>query len=118
MKTHRIVIIPGDGIGPEIVEGAVRVLRRVQEIDGGFVLDLTEHEGGVGCYTRIGAALSDDSVQACRDADAVLKGPVGLPSARLPDGTEAGLLGGVLRIGLDLYANVRPIVLWPGVRSP
>ena len=117
MKTHRIVIIPGDGIGPEVVEGAVRVLRRVQEIDGGFALDLEEHEGGVGCYTRTGAALSDDSVQACRNADAVLKGPAGLPSARLPDGTEAGLLGGVLRLGLDLYANVRPIVLWPGVRS-
>ena len=117
MKTHRIVTIPGDGIGPEVVEAAVRVLRRAQEIDAGFTLEFEEHDGGAGCFARIGTALSADSIQACRDADAVLKGPVGLPSARLADGTEAGLLGGILRLGLDLYANVRPILLWPGVRS-
>jgi len=117
MKTHRIVTIPGDGIGPEVVEAAVRVLRRAQEIDAGFTLEFEEHDGGAGCFARIGTALSADSIQACRYADAVLKGPVGLPSARLADGTEAGLLGGILRLGLDLYANVRPILLWPGVRS-
>ena len=117
MKTSRIVTIPGDGIGPEVVAAALRVLRRAQEIDGGFTLEFEEHDGGAGCYARIGAALSADSIRACSEADAVLKGPVGLPAARLADGTEAGLLGGVLRLGLDLYANVRPILLWPGVRS-
>ena len=118
MQKHRIVTIPGDGIGPEVVEAALRVLRRAQEVDGGFALDVEEHAGGAGCYTRTGAALSAGSIQACRDADAVLKGPVGDPAVRQADGTEAGLLGGVLRIGLDLYANVRPIMLWRGVRSP
>ena len=47
-----------------------------------------------------------------------MKGPVGLPDVRLPDGTEAGLLGGVLRIGLDAYANLRPVRLLPGVEAP
>ncbi|MBI4318432.1 MAG: isocitrate/isopropylmalate dehydrogenase family protein, partial [Chloroflexi bacterium] len=59
--------------------------------------------------------MDPETLQACRDANAVLKAPVGLYEVRFPDGTEAGLLGGVLRNGLDLYANVRPIKLWPGV---
>ena len=46
-----------------------------------------------------------------RTSAATLKGPVGLPDVRTPDGVEAGLLGGILRNGLDLYANVRPIRL-------
>ena len=116
MKTYRIVSIPGDGIGPEVVASALSVLRRVEALDGGFKLAIEEHEGGVDCYERTGAALTDDSIQACREADAALKGPVGLPTSRQLDGTEAGLLGGILRVGLDLYANVRPILLWPGVR--
>ena len=49
--------------------------------------------------------------------DAIFKGPMGLPEVRNPDGTEAGILGGVLRKGLDLYANVLPIRLFPEVNS-
>src|SRR5205823_8020259 len=52
-----------------------------------------------------------------RGAHAALKGPVGDPAARAPDGTEAGVLGGILRPGLDAYANLRPIRLYPGVAS-
>ena len=56
-------------------------------------------------------------IEVVRRSAATLKGPVGLPDVRRPDGTEAGLLGGVLRNGLDLYANVRPIRLLPGIAS-
>ncbi len=104
LRNYGVVTIAGDGIGPEIMESALEVL--------------AEHLGGVASYERAGTPLSDDSLEACRTADAVLKAPVGLPWVRRPDGTEVGLLGGVLRNGLDLYANVRPIRLWPGVNAP
>ncbi|MBI4310516.1 MAG: isocitrate/isopropylmalate dehydrogenase family protein [Chloroflexi bacterium] len=118
MRTYHVVTIPGDGIGPEILGAALRVLERVQELSGEFRLEYEEREGGAACYEKHGVNLSKESLEACRTADAVLKAPVGLPSVRFPDGTEAGLLGGVLRNGLDLYANVRPIKLWPGVDAP
>ncbi len=114
MPSHRIVTISGDGIGPEIMESARSVLAETERRLGGFQLDLEEHLGGAGCYDQTGSALTDDSLEACRTADAVLKAPTGLPWKRRPDGTEAGLLGGLLRNGLDLYANIRPIKTWPG----
>ena len=115
MTPYRVIVIPGDGIGPEIVQSAVTVLQAVETLDGRFSLNLEYHEAGAGLHLRSGQNLSPESLAACRDADAVLKGPVGLPEVRLPDGTEAGLLGGVLRTGLDTYANVRPIRLLPGI---
>lgn len=118
MRNHHIVTIAGDGIGPEILESALAVLARVQELSGEFTLEYEAREGGAACYQKYGVNLSKESLEACRTADGVLKAPVGLPSVRYPDGTEAGLLGGVLRNGLDLYANVRPVKLWPGVDAP
>ncbi|MCX5909480.1 MAG: isocitrate/isopropylmalate family dehydrogenase [Deltaproteobacteria bacterium] len=102
MKTYRIVVLPGDGIGPEIVEAAIAVLDKVQALAGDFGLsyDFTE------------------TMEAIRQSDATLKGPAGLPDVRQPDGTEAGVLGGVLRNGFDLYANIRPIRLFPKVATP
>ena len=106
MITYRVIVIPGDGIGPEIVDAAVDVLRSVETLDGGFRLELEYHDAGAGAFLRTGQNMSAETLAACREADAVLKGPVGLPDVRLPDGTEAGLLGGVMRTGLDTYANV------------
>lgn len=117
MTTYRVVVIPGDGIGPEIVEAAMTVLQAVERLDGTFRLAFEFHEAGAGLYLKTGQNLSPETLAACREADAVLKGPVGLPGVRLSDGTEAGLLGGVLRTGLDAYANVRPIRLLPGIQA-
>jgi 3-isopropylmalate dehydrogenase len=117
VRVHRVVVIPGDGIGPEIVAAAVQVLEAVAALDGGFRLALETHEAGAALFQRAGQNILPATLDACRAADATLKGPVGLPEVRLPDGTEAGLLGGVLRTGLDLYANVRPIRRWPGMHS-
>lgn len=118
MYEYQLVVIPGDGIGPEIVHSAVTVLEAVQQLDGRFRFALDERQAGAGEYRETGRNISDDTLAACRAADAVLKGPVGLPDVRLPDGTEAGLLGGVLRTGLDTYANVRPTRLLPGISAP
>jgi 3-isopropylmalate dehydrogenase len=112
-----VVVIPGDGIGPEITEAAVTVLRAVETAHGGFALELEWRSAGAGEYARTGQSIAEETLAACRSAQGILKGPVGDPRVRAPDGTEAGVLGGVLRIGLDVYANLRPVKLYPGVRS-
>ncbi len=117
-RTHQVVLIRGDGIGPELVDAAVAVLEAVERSAGGFHLVLDLHEGGAELYRQAGYNLASQSLQAIRLADATMKGPVGLPDVRFPDGTEAGVLGGVLRTGLDTYANVRPVRLLPGVPAP
>jgi len=112
-KHYDVVVIPGDGIGPELTEAATGVLRAAA-VRGGFALALTPHEAGAALYKKAGRVMSDETLEACRRAHGVLKGPVGDPAVRAPDGTEAGVLGGVLRPGLDAYANIRPIRLYPG----
>ena len=118
MKNYRIITIPGDGIGPELMESTTAVLEAVQHADETLTLNLEEHEAGAARYAKYGKRISDETIQACREADGVLKAPVGNPAVRTPEGTEAGLLGGVLRTGLDLFANMRPVKLYPGIRSP
>ena len=115
---YRIAVIRGDGIGPELVDSAIEVLRATAELEGLELIFCTE-PGGATTYRQLGSAMPPETLARLRtDYAAILKGPVGLPDVRHPDGTEAGLLGGILRIGLDTYANVRPIRLLPGVRTP
>lgn len=109
-----VAVIEGDGIGPELIASASSVLREAARAEG-VTLTLREENGGADYYQRTGTPLDEGTLDRLRAADGVLKGPVGLPWVRRPDGTEAGLLGGVLRIGLDTYANLRPIRLVPGV---
>ncbi len=116
MNRYDVMVIPGDGIGPELTEATLAVLRASAKT-GGFDLSFASHEAGASLYRRIGRVMTDETLEACRQAHGVLKGPVGDPAVRAPDGTEAGVLGGVLRPGLDAYANVRPIRLYPGVAS-
>jgi hypothetical protein len=112
-KSYWVAILPGDGIGPEIVDATLDVLETVQELSGQFSLIYEFHQAGAGCYRETGQPITDEALEAFQRANATLKGPVGLPDVRKPDGTEAGLLGGVLRVDFDLYANVRPIRLFP-----
>lgn len=116
-SVYTIAVIPGDGIGPEIVGAACSILQRVADLDN-FALNFVTYEAGAGAYQKYGQALSVEALAGCREAAAILKGPTGLPQVRLPDGTEAGVLGGRLRNGLDLYVNLRPIKLYPNVPTP
>jgi 3-isopropylmalate dehydrogenase len=118
MKSYRIVVIPGDGIGPEIVDAALAVLDKIQELAEDFLLSYDFRQAGAGYYREHGENISAETLDAIRRSDATMKGPVGLPGVRQPDGTEAGLLGGTLRMGFDLYANVRPIKLFPKAATP
>jgi len=113
----RIALIRGDGIGPELVDAALRVLEAVGETDG-LEFAYTEVNAGAGAYRETGTEYAPEDVELMRTGvDATLKGPVGLPDVRHPDGTEAGLLGGILRTGLQVYANVRPVLQLPGAQG-
>lgn len=112
----RIVALPGDGVGPEVIAEARRVLEALSRTEG-FELAWTEFPCGGKYWKETGREWPVEAYPACKEADAVLHGAVGWPGAVKPDGEVAG--GGVLfglRLGLDLYANVRPCKLYPGVR--
>jgi len=111
-KTFRIAVLPGDGIGPEVVGEAVRLLRRVGELFGLNIV-MEEAPFGGGAYDQTGNPLPDDTLRLCREADAVLMGAVGGPKwDQLPRESrpETGLLR--LRKELDLYANLRPAIVF------
>ncbi len=118
--TYDLAVLPGDGIGPEVVAEAVRVLEALEQLTaGGLAFRLESFDVGAGAWRRNGEAMSDDVYRACRDADAMLLGAAGLPDARHPDGREAGSDAVFrLRFGLDLYAGLRPVRLYPGVPTP
>jgi 3-isopropylmalate dehydrogenase len=112
----RIALLPGDGIGPEIVGATRRLLEAMGEFE------FTEHRVGGASIDLHGTALTDDALDACRRSDAVLLGAVGGPKWETTDPEaprpEQGLLG--LRKGLGLYANLRPVRPSPalGYASP
>lgn len=117
MKNYKIILLPGDGIGPEVVSSAVQVLTAAQQRMRTFSLDLTEAPCGAGEYLKNGDPLPQSTVDACRRADAVLLGAMGLPDVRWPDGTE--MVPQIdLREILDLYAGIRPIYLYHESHCP
>lgn len=111
----RVLLLPGDGIGPEVVEQAVRVLDAVAQGYGHRFTYRTESIGG-GALDRYGEPLPEPTRQALRDCDAVLLGAVGGPRwDAAPVRPEAGLLA--LRYELGLYANLRPATLLEGLEN-
>lgn len=109
--SHRIVTLPGDGIGPEIMAPALEVLGKLGEFE------FEEHAFGGASIDANGVALTDETLEACRSADAVLLAAVGGPKWDTTDPSkprpEQGLLG--LRKGLGLYANLRPVKPLPAL---
>src|SRR5262249_9716707 len=113
---YRIAVLAGDGIGPEVVEEALKVLHEVA-VPGHLEFAFEEVAAGAGCYRRTGEELPRDTLEVCQAADGILFGAAGLPDVRFPDGTEiAPQL--TLRIALDLYVGLRPIRHHPGVPTP
>lgn len=107
MKSYRIGVIGGDGIGPEVVAEAVKVLRRVQD---GFTLDFVDYDLGAERYLRTGELLPDRVLDEIRTLDACLLGALGDPRCA-PGVVERGILFR-LRVDLDLYVNLRPLKLY------
>ena len=116
-ESFDIAVLPGDGIGIEVMAATLDVLVALQRRTGGFKLEFTGHPGGAQCYADTGVALPDVTLKASERADAILFGAMGLPHIRYPDGTEiAPQLD--LRVALELYAGVRPIRSIPGLPGP
>ena len=102
----RIAVLPGDGIGPEITAATVRVLERASNRFG-LALAFEEHAVGLASLAARGSTLPADVLQACRDADGIVLGPVS--HADYPPRDKGGVNpSGDLRIHLDLFANIRP----------
>lgn len=114
----KIAVLPGDGIGKEIIPQAVRVLQAVLK-DQSANFEFNEYAVGGAGIEKVGKALPDETLEACQKADAVLLGAVGgpqwdhLPASERPE--TAALLG--LRKGLGFYANIRPVRMIPSLLS-
>ena len=105
--THRVTLIPGDGIGPEVVDAARRVVSAT-----GVEVRWDVEEIGLRAFDRTGEALPDRAIASIRDNGVALKGPIETPAG-------AGIRSAniALRKELDLYANVRPCRHYRGVPS-
>jgi 3-isopropylmalate dehydrogenase len=112
-----IAVLPGDGIGPEVMTPALDILRRIEATTPGLKFRFSEAPAGANEYLQTGKSMSENTIKLCEQADAILLGACGLPSVRYPDNTE--IMPQVeLRFIFDLYAGVRPARLVPGVPSP
>ena len=114
-NSHTVAVIGGDGIGPEVLSEALKVVAAA-----GVALAVTDFELGAAHYLRTGEVLPDATLGALRSFDAILLGAVGPPvgSTDVPSGLlERGLLLR-LRFELDLYVNLRPFVSLPGAPAP
>ncbi|MCC8190468.1 MAG: isocitrate/isopropylmalate dehydrogenase family protein [Planctomycetes bacterium] len=123
MKTYHIATLPGDGVGPEVTREAIKVAVAAAAITGGFDLDFQHYDVGCAQYLKTGKAITGEVYEECVKADAIYMGAMGLPSADMAPvlddyGTEVtGQVMFRLRFGMDLFAGVRPIRLYPGVPS-
>ncbi len=111
--SKKIVVLPGDGVGPEVTEAAIDVLEMTAQ-KFGFSLEFDDYAFGGAAIDACGEPLPDDTLAACKEADAIFLGAVGGPKwgvhTKRP---EAGLLG--LRSALNLFANLRPVKLHPAL---
>ncbi len=116
---YKIVALPGDGVGPELIQEVLKVFEAAQESTSGLSLEFIEVDAGATLYKKTGSPFPPGLYDLCQKADAFFKGPMGLPGVRHPDGSEIGqdvLLG--LRRRFDLYVNLRPARLYQGVSCP
>jgi 3-isopropylmalate dehydrogenase len=111
-RSFHIAILPGDGIGVEVMDACLFLLERLTDRLGGPRLAFERLPAGVFCYRDTGEALPARSLERVQAADAILFGAMGWPDIRYPDGTDiAPQLD--LRTDLNLYAGLRPIRLLP-----
>jgi tartrate dehydrogenase/decarboxylase / D-malate dehydrogenase len=114
-REYRIAVVPGDGIGHEIVPAGVRVLQAAADRFG-FGLSLTEFPYGAGHYKDTGVFMPPDAPETLKQFDAIYFGAVGLPD--VDDTLPAKLFTFAIRKCFDQYVNYRPARLLPGIESP
>ncbi|MBI3935620.1 MAG: tartrate dehydrogenase [Betaproteobacteria bacterium] len=116
MKTFDIAVIPGDGIGNEVVPAGQRILDVAASVHGGFRFRYRRYPWSCAYYLKHGRMMPEDGLERLRDSDAIFLGAVGFPG--VPDHVSLWGLLLPIRRGFEQYACVRPVRLLPGVRSP
>ena len=116
MKKFTVKLIPGDGIGIDVIHEAVRVLNALAEKHGGIAFDFHNLEWSCQYYLKTGHMMPDDGMKILADCDAILLGAVGFPG--VPDHVSLRQLLLPIRVGFDQYVNLRPVKLLPGLSSP
>ena len=116
MSLHKIAVIGGDGIGPEVVEAGVKVLETLADVEPGLAFDFKRFDWGSDYYRRNGRMMPQDGLAQIEGFDAIYFGSVGDPN--LPDDITLWGLRLAICQGFDQYANVRPTRLLPGLTGP
>ena len=116
MRSYRIAVIPGDGIGGEVVSAGVEVLAASAGRDGRFALSFDTFDWGAARYKATGAFMPADGLEQIRRHDAILFGSAGVPD--VPDHVTLWGLRLAICQPFDQYANVRPTRILPGITSP
>jgi tartrate dehydrogenase/decarboxylase / D-malate dehydrogenase len=113
---HRIAVIEGDGVGPEVIRESVKVLKAVNERDSRVGLQFDYYPWGTDFYLETGDMMPPDGLDQLARADAILFGAVGSPAVK--DHITLRALLFRIRAGFDQYVNLRPVRLLPGLTSP
>ena len=116
MKTIHLNLIPGDGIGVDVIQEGKKTLEALAEIDGGLRFEFHTLPWSCEYYLKHGVMMPADGLKILADCDAVLLGAVGFPG--VPDAVSARDLLFPIRLGFEQYVNMRPIKLLPGLDSP
>ena len=116
MQTHKIAVIAGDGIGPEVIAEGVKVLDTIAKQDGTFQFDFTYFPWGCEYYKETGRMMAEDGIEQLKKFDAIFLGAVGAPG--VPDHISLWDLLLVIRKKFDQYVNLRPVKLLNGAPCP
>jgi tartrate dehydrogenase/decarboxylase/D-malate dehydrogenase len=116
VKRYRLAVIPGDGVGAEVIPAGLDVLRRAGEVTGSFALETIVYPWSCAWYLEHGRMMPDDGIERLRDSDAIYLGAVGFPG--VPDHVSLWGLLLPIRQNFDQYVNLRPIALLDGIDGP
>ena len=115
-KSHRIALIPGDGIGSEVIAEGVKCLKALAEIIGSLQFEFQSFPWGSDFYLKNERMMPEDGLRTLKGFDAIYLGAVGDP--RIPDDVTLHGLLLPIKFGFDLYVGLRPVYLFPGIESP
>lgn len=116
MITHKIAVIAGDGIGPEVIAEGIKVLNKVSELSGEFKFEFTHFPWGCEYYKETGRMMAEDGIETLKKFDGIFLGAVGAPG--VPDHISLWDLLLVIRKKFDQYINLRPVKLLKGAPCP
>ena len=116
MKKIKIAVIPGDGIGPEVVAEGIKVLKQIEKLDQTFTMEFDYFPWGCEYYLKNHKMMDEDGLERLKGYDAIYLGAVGYPT--VPDHLSLRELLLKIRIGFDEYVNLRPVKLLKGAKTP